>query len=256
MVRFKNRYLLMEFLVPSTFSSNLSVSPTSRDDLRLTEEERMNIDIDGDPEHSSDDDDDGDDDDDDGLDLMPIPKAPFLLSTARPSLGLGDEAASQQAIYKAIRGAIQDVFGDEGWARVASSFRVIYHSPLTTLTFIRIARPYYRLIWSGLTFLTSLGPGSGSGSKNSGVGASVNVIPRVIGVSGTIKKMQNKGIAYHRLIIARMITHSAAASLSSSTTQGGQAQEGQMRLGGGNEPGRLEKEGQREREDISRLDEA
>ncbi|WVW82158.1 hypothetical protein I302_104164 [Kwoniella bestiolae CBS 10118] len=210
MVRFKNRYLLVEFLVPSTFIPTIPNPPR-----HLSEEEALNFD-----EDDQHDEEDEEEEDEEGDVLSPIPKIPFLVPSSPPALGIGDE----QVIYKAIRGSVQDVFGDEGWGRVASSFRVIYHSPLTSLTFIRIARPYYRLIWSGLTFLNSLG--------------GKNVIPRVVGVSGTIKKLQNRGISYHRLVVAQLIARSTSASAS---------------IGGGS--GKMGKEGEREREEIGRLSE-
>ncbi|OCF55585.1 hypothetical protein L486_07069 [Kwoniella mangroviensis CBS 10435] len=220
MVRFKNRYLLVEFLIPSTLNPTIP-NPTSQ----LSEEEALNLNLKYTPQQA---DEEVDDEEDDEMGLSAIPKIPFLVPTSQPVLGIGDE----QVIYKAVRGCIQDVFGDEGWARVASSFRVIYHSPLTTLTFIRIARPYYRLIWSGLTFLTSLG--------------GKQVIPRVVGVSGTIKKLQNRGISYHRLVVAQLIAHSLSSADEGLKISGGGASAGEKRL---------DKDGEREREEIGRLTE-
>lgn len=75
--------------------------------------------------------------------------------------------------------------------RVSRLTAVIYHSPLTTLTILRIARPHYRLLWSAITLLTTL-----NGQQ---------VIPRVIVVSGTIKKLQNAAIAYHRNVTAGVL---------------------------------------------------
>lgn len=68
---------------------------------------------------------------------------------------------------------------------------VLYHSPLTTLTLIRIARPHVRTLWAALTLLRSV-----DGTP---------VLPRVVAVSGTIKKLQNRAIAYHRLVTATML---------------------------------------------------
>ncbi len=66
-----------------------------------------------------------------------------------------------------------------------------YHSPLTTLTIIRVARPHYRLLWAAITLLTSVG----------GVG----VLPRVVAVSGTIKKLQAAAIVHHRRVTAAAV---------------------------------------------------
>ncbi|WWC86114.1 uncharacterized protein L201_000985 [Kwoniella dendrophila CBS 6074] len=223
MVRYKNRYLLVEFLVPSTFESTLQ--NTNVTDIDISEEEAINLD--GIKDESDD-----EDEEDEEMPITPIPKIPFVIPNSKPILGLGDENASQQVIYKAIRNVIQDIFGDEGWARVASSFRVIYHSPLTTLTFIRIARPYYRLIWSGITFLNQL-------NKQ-------QIIPRILGVSGTIKKLQNLGISYHRLIIAQLLNYSLTSSSDQQKSISGNG------LG---DKGKLKKESEREIEEINRLNE-
>lgn len=64
----------------------------------------------------------------------------------------------------------------------------MYHSPITTLTIIRVARPHYRLIWAALTLLTEIG-----GRR---------VLPRVVAVSGTIKKLQSAAIVHHRRVTA------------------------------------------------------
>lgn len=68
---------------------------------------------------------------------------------------------------------------------------MIYHSPFTTLTMIRIARQHYRLVWAAITFTTSIN--------------STRVVPRVVAVSGTIKKLQNRAISHHRLVTAQVL---------------------------------------------------
>lgn len=79
-------------------------------------------------------------------------------------------------------------YGPDPWP---NSRPVIYYSPLTTLTIMRIARSHYRLLWSAITLITSL-----NGQA---------VLPRVVAVSGTIKKLQNAAIVYHRNITARVL---------------------------------------------------
>lgn len=111
-------------------------------------------------------------------------------------------------------------------SRAENEDTVIYHSPLTTLTFLRIARPHYRLLWSALTFITSLG--------------NTPVIPRVIAVSGTIKKLQNRGIAYHRAIVGALISAGVAKNKAGISGGGG---------------GKLEKEAEQEREEMERIQE-
>jgi len=103
MVRFKNRHILVEFLQPSllapSFQSTSALQPPDSDD-------------------------DLDDDDEDIL--QQIPEIPFMLPLSsldgtKGSLKLGDEGGS--AIYRAIRSIVQDVYGDEGWGRISSSFK-------------------------------------------------------------------------------------------------------------------------------------
>ena len=103
MVRFKNRHILVEFLQPSllspSFQSTSALQPPAPDD---------------------------DGADEDGDILQQIPEIPFMLPLSsldgtKGSLKLGDEGGS--ASYRAIRGVVQDVYGDEGWGRISSSFK-------------------------------------------------------------------------------------------------------------------------------------
>ncbi|KAL1407694.1 RNA-binding protein pop5 [Vanrija albida] len=175
MVRFKYRNLLCEFLDGS--GGALAPFPPAAATLDLDEEDAMNGDA-GAPNDPED-------------ELLPVPAVPFVLplpeGVGKPLLG--EDAAS--AIFRAIKGSVQAVFGDEGWGRVASSLRVIYSSPYTTLTIVRVARPHYRLLWAAITMLTSVG--------------GTPVIPRVVAVSGTVKKLQSAAIAHHRRVIAAAV---------------------------------------------------
>lgn len=103
---------------------------------------------------------------------------------------------------------------------------MIYHSPLTTLTFLRVARPHYRLLWSALTFITSL--------------ENIPAIPRVIAISGTIKKLQNRGIAYHRAMVGALISAGVDKSKTGISGVGG---------------GKLQKEAEQERQEMERMQE-
>jgi ribonuclease P/MRP protein subunit POP5 len=94
MVRFKNRYLLAEFLDAG------SIAP-------FPEPPAEPIELDSGF--------DANDDDDEAL--ARIPELPFA-HLSPPTLP--DEGAG---LYKAVRQVVQQVFGDEGWGRVASSFR-------------------------------------------------------------------------------------------------------------------------------------
>jgi ribonuclease P/MRP protein subunit POP5 len=104
MVRFKNRHILVEFLQPHLLDPSFAhpVSLPAVDPL-----------------------DELDDFDDE--DVLPrIPEIPFLLPLpsidgSESRLKLGDEGGG--SVYRAVRGVIQEVYGDEGWGRMASSFK-------------------------------------------------------------------------------------------------------------------------------------
>lgn len=68
---------------------------------------------------------------------------------------------------------------------------VIYHSPLTSMTLIRIARPHIRTVHAAITLISSV-----DGKA---------VLPRVVGVSGTVKKAQGRIMVYHRAAVAQML---------------------------------------------------
>ena len=125
MVRFKNRYLLIEFLQPSTSTVQLfdqtqsqGAGPSSRPIPRP-------LDLEGDEE-------DDDDEELEGLEgIARIPDIPFLLPPIPDLANLKDGEEGGKGIYRAVRDMVQDVFGDEGWGRVSSSFRgMSYSCPL------------------------------------------------------------------------------------------------------------------------------
>lgn len=68
---------------------------------------------------------------------------------------------------------------------------VVYHSTLTTITLVRIARPHIRTLHAAITLLSSI-----DGKP---------VVPRVIGVSGTVKKAQGRIGIHHRQMIAQVV---------------------------------------------------
>jgi ribonuclease P/MRP protein subunit POP5 len=100
---------------------------------------------------------------------------------------------------------------------------VIYHSPQTTLTIFRVSRAHYRTLWAATTLLRTL-----NGHP---------IVPRVVAVSGTIKKLQNRAIAYHRLVTAQMLSAVLAGMQEEGLSKGGlrQEKEKQMREGWGKE---------------------
>jgi ribonuclease P/MRP protein subunit POP5 len=118
MVRFKNRNLLVEFLTPSALSPTDAISPDTQTASSSVSRPAALADDKGDNGIHE------DDWDEDEEDLAPLPRIPFMLplhGESSPYLNLGNEGGG--VIYKALRGVIMDVFGDEGWGRVASSFK-------------------------------------------------------------------------------------------------------------------------------------
>ena len=104
MVRFKNRHILVEFLQPSNLESSLGAASSTAQSTQVENEA-------------------GDDDEEV---LQRIPEIPFMLPLppsegTRPKNSISDEAGG--AIYKAVRTIVQEVYGDEGWGRIASSFK-------------------------------------------------------------------------------------------------------------------------------------
>jgi ribonuclease P/MRP protein subunit POP5 len=105
MVRFKNRYLIVEFLQPSTSTPQVEFT---RPPIQVQDDE---------DEHEHEDADDEEDE------LTRIPIIPFLLPPIPDLKNLKDGEEGGKGRYKAVRGMVQDVFGDEGWGRISSSFR-------------------------------------------------------------------------------------------------------------------------------------
>jgi ribonuclease P/MRP protein subunit POP5 len=110
MVRFKNRHLLVEFLDISALSAFPAPSVGAPDILDDDDQDAAEEDEDEDEDMLNDPEDE----------LAPLSSTPFMLAQHATPL-FGDEGTG--VIYKAVRGSVQGVFGDEGWGRVGSSFK-------------------------------------------------------------------------------------------------------------------------------------
>ncbi|KAJ9114387.1 hypothetical protein QFC20_001530 [Naganishia adeliensis] len=126
------------------------------------------------------------------------PTKPIVVSSAHaipPNATTTTPGAAVQnnQIWQALRDSVMDVCGDVGWGKVASSMQVKYYSPTTSLCIIRVAREHVRTAWTGLTFINNIG--------------GQPVIPRVVAVSGTIKKLHFAAIRYSREITALYLAH-------------------------------------------------
>jgi ribonuclease P/MRP protein subunit POP5 len=107
MVRFKNRHMLVEFLSPAFCVPNIDDPSPGNPNAALpipTADEGG-----------------ADEDSDDMLPVLPL--VPFMVPNPSLSghLQLGDDGAS--AVFRAVRANVLDCFGDEGWGRLASSFK-------------------------------------------------------------------------------------------------------------------------------------
>lgn len=177
MVRFKNRWLLVEFLQPS----QLAPAPLL---TRGTESEAWRAPV-------MNDDDDGDtwsDQEDESYPHASSSKLPFMLPLpssppTKPILA-GDAKTRQKNLSTYVRQSILETFGDDGHSKCSSlagrsrahlgpySPAVSYFSPTTSLAILRISRDHYRLAWSAINLITEI--------------EGIRVVPRVIAVSGTL----------------------------------------------------------------------
>ncbi|GHJ87752.1 hypothetical protein NliqN6_4154 [Naganishia liquefaciens] len=206
MVRFKNRWLLVELLFPAQYASNASAPDVLA--LRPPGLDQDAVDVDNDQILASQDSEDADD-----PTILPLsfytsgttPAQPFLTPTkpvvisSTHSIPTNTQTSTPGAvvqnnqIWQAVRDSVMDVCGDVGWGKVASSLQVKYYSPTTSLCIIRVAREHVRTAWTGLTFVNEIG--------------GQPVIPRVVAVSGTIKKLHFAAIRYSREITALYLAH-------------------------------------------------
>ncbi|KAJ9121709.1 hypothetical protein QFC22_002329 [Naganishia vaughanmartiniae] len=187
MVRFKNRWLLVELLFPGQYASNIANIDTltttfpgvDLDDIHVDEEVA---------ESRNDDPEDPDD-----PTLLPLsfytsassallppfltPSKPIILSSGhvKPTNAISTTPGAvvqNNQIWQALRDSVIDVCGDVGWGKVASSMQVKYYSPTTSLCIIRVAREHIRTAWTGLSFVNTI--------------AGQSVVPRVVAVSGEL----------------------------------------------------------------------
>lgn len=175
MVRFKNRWLLVEFLQPSqlapsgVLSSPLDGLPT----LPVLEEDEQQ----------------SEDEEDESYPHASSSKLPFMLPVAGPPRPLlsGDAKTRQKTLSTYIRQSVLETFGDDGHSKCSSlagaympsasfgkkySLRdvVSYFSPATSLAILRISRDHYRLASAAVNFITQI-----EGTR---------VVPRTVYVSG------------------------------------------------------------------------
>ncbi|KAF8339790.1 uncharacterized protein EI90DRAFT_3037758 [Cantharellus anzutake] len=99
---------------------------------------------------------------------------------------------SERVVFQALKESVQTNFGEWG-AGSLDKLSVRYYSPVTNICIIRAPRERYRLAWGALTLLSAL--------------EDVRYIPRVIKVSGTVKKLQLAAIRHNHEEISKIRTH-------------------------------------------------
>ena len=110
MVRFKNRYLLVELIDPSFLVPKITHNPKQPSDTDLHPPDKRARPNELDGNHNG---------DDEEVSLW-TPAIPFI-GLPEAAGKYGDDGGG--AIYRAVKSGVVDVFGDEGWGRVGSSFR-------------------------------------------------------------------------------------------------------------------------------------
>ncbi|RYP53779.1 hypothetical protein DL769_010468 [Monosporascus sp. CRB-8-3] len=108
------------------------------------------------------------------------PDVPDLVVLNQPTT----DALTPQALLRAIRAEVANLFGDYGaGAMEGGSLVVKYLSPATSTFILRINRSYYRLVWAALTFMTCVPVRNGKPCTF-----------RVVHVSGTIRKAEEEAV--------------------------------------------------------------
>jgi len=118
----------------------------------------------------------------------------FIHADRRPTPALSDKV-----VWGALKASVIANFGDWGWGAIGDRLVVKYYSPVTNICIIRTPRDHHRIAWGAVTLMTSL--------------EGVRYIPRVIKVSGTIKKVQLAAIQHDHEEISRIRTSPKSASL-------------------------------------------
>ncbi|KAK2819991.1 hypothetical protein FQN49_007828 [Arthroderma sp. PD_2] len=127
----------------------------------------------------------------------------FHLQIHRPTT----DALTPQALARMVREAVAEMFGDWGMGKLggagAGAISVKYLSPATSTAIIRCPRASYRLVWSALTYTSSLPstyrPAQGSTSEQQR-----ECVFRVVRVSGTMKKVELEAIRRARIEVVKL----------------------------------------------------
>ncbi|KAK2810994.1 hypothetical protein FQN50_002587 [Emmonsiellopsis sp. PD_5] len=172
MVRFKHRYLLIDILYPP--------SPTSFASTAKSKSKSKSTSIDT--------------------------QTRTHLAIHHPT----PDTLTPQALARAVRESVEEMYGDWGVGRLggagAGGLSVKYLSPATSTAILRCPRASYRLVWTALTYMSSLPlPRSKTPSNTTAdIDAGVECLFRVVRVSGTMRKAEEEAIGRARREVVRM----------------------------------------------------
>ncbi|PGH17085.1 hypothetical protein AJ80_04958 [Polytolypa hystricis UAMH7299] len=135
-----------------------------------------------------------------------------LLHIHRPT----PDFLSPALLARMVRQGVAELFGDWGMGKCGGagggSIHVKYLSHATSTAIIRCPRSSYRLVWSALTYMSSLPPpkdgGSGTGGAKKSSLMQRECVFRVVRVSGTIKKVELEAIRRARREVMRLTARS------------------------------------------------
>ncbi|CED85273.1 RNase P/RNase MRP subunit POP5 [Phaffia rhodozyma] len=212
MVRFKNRWLLVEFLFPTSqpTSASASLSSSSPDSFvpvessprpsKRTKTTHTKSGLSSDESQ----DEDGEEEEttvEEDLLFPALNVLPLLLPPPPNSKTGKRRALDEKSIFLGIKNSVIQIFGDDGWGRVSGGTNVKYYCPQTNLCIIRCARDHYRTVWAALSMLGPIN--------------SERVVARVIRCSGTIKKIQQATTTYNRLLVSSILASTSPLTSSS-----------------------------------------
>ncbi|KAM5433538.1 RNA-binding protein pop5 [Microsporum ferrugineum] len=124
----------------------------------------------------------------------------FHLQVHRPTA----DALTPQALARMVRESVAEMFGDWGMGKLggagAGAVSVKYLSPATSTAIIRCPRASYRLVWSALTYSSSLPPAYRASADDQRRGC----VFRVVRVSGTMKKAELEAIRRARAEVVKL----------------------------------------------------
>ncbi|EFQ97010.1 Rpp14 family protein [Nannizzia gypsea CBS 118893] len=140
-----------------------------------------------------------------GSQKAPLDGKAFHLQLHRPTA----DALTPQALARLVREAVAEMFGDWGMGRLggagAGAVSVKYLSPATSTAIIRCPRASYRLVWSALTYTSSLAVSSTAGRQNANENdQQQRCVFRVVRVSGTMKKAELEAIRRARVEVVKL----------------------------------------------------